>query len=107
MSMGLNAQAEKPLRDALKVEPDSAEALSLLGRLLHQMGRFQDAIECFERLLSQHPDHAQAYFDLVQCRKVGPGDRPMVEAMSALLAKARLSAGEERHLHYARGEAHN
>ena len=107
IAVGLPARAEKPLRETLSADPDSIEALYLLGRLLHQLGRFDEAIDSFERLLAKHPDHAQAYLDLVLARKVVSADRPMLEAIASALEKPGLPVWRARHLHYALGKAHD
>ena len=107
MEIGLHAQAEQPLRDAIEAEPNSVDALNMLGRLLQQLGRFGEAIDCFELLVEKYPGEARAYFDLVQCRKVREEDRPMMHALTALLENPRITPSEQRQLNYALGKAYD
>ncbi|HEY9907785.1 MAG TPA: tetratricopeptide repeat protein [Thermosynechococcaceae cyanobacterium] len=56
---GQVAQAEQIYRQILQQQPDSLDALNLLGALLYQQGQFEAAIELFERVLKLQP-HADA-----------------------------------------------
>jgi tetratricopeptide (TPR) repeat protein len=59
-----NADAERLFRRAIKIAPDFAGALTDLGRLCKEQNRFEEAIECFERVIDLEPDNPQAYFQL-------------------------------------------
>jgi tetratricopeptide (TPR) repeat protein len=107
IEIGLHAQAEEPLRDALGAEPNSADALNMLGKLMQQLGRFSEAIECFEQLVAKYPGEARAYVELAQCRKFREGDRSTMQAMAALLENSRITPAERRQLNYALGKAHD
>lgn len=55
IELGRLAEAEKPARRLAEIMP-SADADNNLGSLLHEMGRRQEAKDCFERALSRAPD---------------------------------------------------
>lgn len=56
--LGDNRQQEAMLvaETALRHDPASAAALSLLGDCCEQVGRYAEALDCYERLLEQMPD---------------------------------------------------
>ncbi len=60
--------AEKSLRRALQLEPGFTSALANLGNTLQSMGRFDEAIDAFDRALSQTPDDASIRNDRGMCR---------------------------------------
>ena len=50
-----DAEAEKVLRKALAVDPENALAHELLGGLLSELGRFDEARACFEQAIAIAP----------------------------------------------------
>jgi len=58
------AAAEQGYRRLLSVAPDHPEALHLLGVLLHQSGRSDDAVDLIWRALAQQPQRPDWYNDL-------------------------------------------
>src|SRR5882724_8102249 len=65
-----NQEAEQVLRQTLAHDPRNAMAHDLLGNLLSEFGRFEEARECFERAIEIAPLLAGCYYDLVRCRPV-------------------------------------
>ncbi len=49
------------LNRALKLKPDSAEALNILGKSLKDLGRIEDALEALQKAVAIRPDFAQAH----------------------------------------------
>lgn len=58
------AQAESLLRFSLKLEPGSADALTLLGLTLEAGGRLEEARLCYQKALEIIPWHPAANYDL-------------------------------------------
>jgi len=56
--------AESILRTAIDINPDSVDALSALGVLLHMSGNSVDAVEIYERVLRLEPDRLTALNNL-------------------------------------------
>lgn len=56
------ADAEKQLRDALRLDPTNARAQGLLGRVLTYYGRFDEALEAIDRALDLNPSDSEAQF---------------------------------------------
>ncbi len=52
---GRTAEAEQVYRSFLEQQPDSMDALNLLGALLHELDRYDEALVCFERVLKLRP----------------------------------------------------
>jgi tetratricopeptide (TPR) repeat protein len=59
-----HAEAEKALRDALKINPRNPFAGNLLGIALREQGKFTDARAAYEAALAIDPKYAKAHFNL-------------------------------------------
>ncbi|HTS60163.1 MAG TPA: sulfotransferase [Terriglobales bacterium] len=100
-----NQEAEKVLRELLVADPRNAMAYDLLGNLLSEVGRFDEARACFERAISIAPLLAGSYYELVRCRPVTRDDDGLLQRMEAALATPGLEAGQGLRLHLAIGKA--
>ncbi|MGD1077197.1 MAG: sulfotransferase [Candidatus Sulfotelmatobacter sp.] len=100
-----NQEAEQVLREALVADPGNAMAYELLGTLLSEIGRFDEARACFERAIAIAPLLAGSYYDLVRCRPVTGADDGLLQGMQAALATPGLEPGQRLRLHLAIGKA--
>jgi Flp pilus assembly protein TadD len=100
-----NEEAEQVLRQTLAVDPGNAMAHDLLGNLLSEYGRFDEARECFQRAIAIAPLLAGSYYDLVRCRRVTSDDDGLLQRMQAALATPGLEAAQRLRLHLAIGKA--
>jgi tetratricopeptide (TPR) repeat protein len=100
-----NREAELALRETLVADPRNAMAYDLLGNLLADFGRFDEARACFERAITIAPMLAGSYYDLVRCRPVTGDDDGLLQAMQAALATPGLEAWQRLRLHLAIGKA--
>jgi tetratricopeptide (TPR) repeat protein len=100
-----NQEAEQALRETLVADPRNAMAYDLLGNLLSEFGRFDEARACFERAIAIAPMLAGSYYDLVRCRPVTSADDGLLQGMQAALATPGLEAGQRHRLHLAIGKA--
>jgi Flp pilus assembly protein TadD len=100
-----NEEAEKVLRHTLARHPDNAMALDLLGNLLTEFGRFDEARECFDRAIAIAPLLAGSYYELVRCRPVTTADQGLMERMEAALAVPGLESTQRLRVHLAIGKA--
>ncbi len=100
-----NQEAEQALRETLVADPRNAMAYDLLGNLLSDFGRFDEARACFERAIAIAPLLAGSYYDLVRCRRVTSEDGDLIQEMQAALATSGLEAGQRLRLHLAIGKA--
>ena len=99
-----NQQAEQMLRETLVADPRNAMAYDLLGTLLSDLGRFDEARACFERAIAIAPVLAGSYYDLVRCRPVTQADG-LLQEMQAALSTPGLELGQRLRLHLAIGKA--
>jgi tetratricopeptide (TPR) repeat protein len=100
-----NQEAEQVLRRTLTRDPKNAMAHDLLGNLLTEFGRFDEARQCFERAIVLAPLLAGCYYDLVRCRPVTSDDGDLMERMKAALDTPGLEAAQRVRLHLALGKA--
>src|SRR5580700_10270641 len=91
-----NQEAEQILRETLAADPRNALAYELLGNLLSEFGRFDEARACFERAISIAPLLAGSYYDLVRCRPVTKFDDGLLQGMQGALAVPGLEAGQRQ-----------
>jgi tetratricopeptide (TPR) repeat protein len=80
-------------------------AHDLLGNLLTEFGRFDEARECFQRAMTIAPLLAGSYYDLVRCRPVTSNDDGLLQRMQAALTTPGLEAAQRLRLHLAIGKA--
>ena len=100
-----NQEAEQVLRKTLALDPRNAMAHDLLGNLLSEFGRFDEARECFQCAIAIAPLLAGCYYDLVRCRPVTSDDDGLLQRMEAALATPGLEAAQRLRLHLAIGKA--
>jgi Flp pilus assembly protein TadD len=100
-----NQEAELVLRKALALDPSNAMAHELLGNVLSEFGRFDEARECFQHAIGLAPLMAGCYYDLVRCRPVTNDEDGLLERMEAALATPGLEAAQRQRLHLAIGKA--
>ena len=100
-----NQEAEQVLREMLVADPTNAMAYDLLGSVLSELGRFEEARACFERTVAIAPMLAGSYYDLVRCRPVTSGDKGLLPDMQAALATPGLELGQRLRVHLAIGKA--
>jgi tetratricopeptide (TPR) repeat protein len=100
-----NREAELVLRKTLSAEPENALAHDLLGNLLSEFGRFDEARECFERAITIAPLLAGSYYDLARCRRVTIEDDGLLQGMQSALDTPGLEMAQRLRLHLAIGKA--
>ncbi len=100
-----NQEAEQVLRRTVERDPSNAIAYDLLGNLLSEFGRFDEARQCFERAVAIAPLLAGCYYDLVRCRPITSDDDDLLPRMEAALATPGLEAAQRVRLHLAIGKA--
>jgi tetratricopeptide (TPR) repeat protein len=100
-----DVEAERVLRQTLSLDPANALAQDLLGNLLAESGRFEEAHECFARAATLAPLMAGSYYDLVRCRPVTSADEGLVARMQAALSTPGLEVEPRLRVHLALGKA--
>src|ERR1700758_2664478 len=100
-----NQEAEQLLRRTVALDPRNAMAHDLLGNLLSELGRFDEARQCFERAIAIAPLLAGCYYDLVRCRPITSDDDGLLQRMEAALVTPGLEAAQRMRIHLAIGKA--
>jgi tetratricopeptide (TPR) repeat protein len=102
-----NKEGEQTLRETLVADPRNAMAYDLLGNLLSDFGRFDEARACFERAITIAPLLAGCYYDLVRCGPVTSNDNDdgLLQRMEVALATPGLDAAQRLRVHLAIGKA--
>jgi tetratricopeptide (TPR) repeat protein len=100
-----DVEAERVLRETLVLDPANALAHDLLGNLLAEFGRFEEAHECFTKAVTIAPLMAGSYYDLVRCRPVTTTDEGLLARMEAALATPGLDVAHRLRVHLALGKA--
>jgi tetratricopeptide (TPR) repeat protein len=100
-----NEEAERVLRKTLALDPGNAMAHNLLGNLLAEFGRFEEARKCFQRAIALAPLLAGSYYDLVRCRPVTSDNDGLLQRMEAALDTPGLEVAQRLGLHLAIGKA--
>jgi tetratricopeptide (TPR) repeat protein len=100
-----DVEAERALRRTLASDPADAMAQDLLGNLLAESGRFDEAYECFKRAAALAPLMAGSYYDLVRCRPLTSADEGLIARMEAALATPGLEVEQRLRVHLAVGKA--
>jgi tetratricopeptide (TPR) repeat protein len=99
------AEAEASLRRTIAIAPKNAEAHRIIGLAIYRMGRFEDAVKCFEQAIALDPNDASVYYYLIISKKITAADRPVLDRMLALLATPGLEQRDRISLHYGLGKA--
>ena len=99
-----DVEAEQVLLQTLARDPANAMAHDLLGNLLSEFGRFDEARECFQRAIALAPLLAGCYYDLARCRPVTGDDDGLLQRMKTALAAPGLEAAQRLRLHLAIGK---
>jgi len=88
---GRLVEAEAIYRRILAVQPENAEALSLLGVIAGQVGQFDKAIELQQKAIALSPDNAGYHYHLGNhLRALGHLDRAIACYQRALAVNPRL-----------------
>lgn len=101
----LDEAAERVLREAVAADPDNADAHDLLGHLLADWGRFDEARPFFAHAVEAAPLLSGSWYDLVRCARVTPAEQEVMAQMQAALATPGLAAVQRQRLHLAMGKA--
>ena len=100
-----DSEGETRLRQLLALDKTNALALDLLGNLLAESGRFDEAWSCYERAIAAAPLMAGSYYDMVRCRRLTQADAPLRARMQAALHTPGLEPEHVLRLHLALGKA--
>ena len=99
-----SGEAEQVLRTITTANPGNAEACRLLGVVLRESGRFEEAVTWLERAIAADRTQIAAYHDLAYSRKLTASERDVIVRMSDRLQGADLTDHERTLLHFSIGK---
>jgi tetratricopeptide (TPR) repeat protein len=100
----LNAAAEN-FHAAIAARPDYAEAHLNLAGTLQELGRFAEAEPLLRRAVDLDPELSQAHYQILTNRKITNADRPELERLDKLLARAGTPDTDRVNLGFALGKS--
>ncbi len=102
-----DSEAEKVLRQCLALDPKNALAQDMLGTVLADAGRFDEAAGCYERAISLNSGFSGSWYDFARCRTLSDADRPTIARMEQALAQPNLKDTQRVRIHLAIGKAYD
>ncbi len=86
------SEAVSECREALRINPDSIEALNFNGIALRRSGRVDEAIEKYHSILRREPDHSQTLYNLgIANSKKGALDKAEANYRRAIEVRPRFA----------------
>jgi tetratricopeptide (TPR) repeat protein len=107
LAAGRTAAAEAHMREAIAANPANAEALVVLGRVLLESGRADEAAASLEAALEVNPELDDGWGLLTGSRRFVEADRPKLALMETNLQRPQLYNGARLALHFALGKAYD
>ena len=96
--------AGSTLRRTIALDPKNGEAHLMLGQILLEAGRFDEALTELDRAASLSPAEATVWHGLALAKKFTEADRPLLERILARLAMPGLLERGHMMLHFALGK---
>ncbi len=94
-------EAENVVRTALSRSPENSFLLELLGGILKQTGRFDEAVQAIARAIQMQPERVSLALDYVSCKKMSEADRPQLRSAFDQANRTTLKVEERTSLHFA------
>jgi tetratricopeptide (TPR) repeat protein len=104
---GLHGASEKPeelLREGIRLNPRFAASHALLGKVLLDSGRHEDAIEPLETAIRLRPDYSPAYMHLAMALRKAGREKEAGEMLRKFQKVKEKEGQPAPALHYSRGK---
>ena len=98
-------EAENELRAALALNPQYAPALFNLANLMTDLGKRDDAVAAYERLLTVDPQCAEGLARYADLRRVASAADPLVGRLREAIARPGATTADKASLGFALGRA--
>lgn len=86
-------EAQELCRRAREIDPDYVAGLNTYGVVFKKLGRYDEAIETYSRVIDLEPEHYAAHVNLANIHAAVKGD--MVEAEASLQTAANLASTDD------------
>jgi tetratricopeptide (TPR) repeat protein len=100
-----DVEAESVLRELVALHPANAMGHEMLAMVSANIGRFDEARDCYERAIAAAPQLAGSYYDLARCRRITRNDEALLDRMRSALAAPGLTTDARLKVHLALGKA--
>jgi tetratricopeptide (TPR) repeat protein len=97
-------EAEERLRELILHDPSHSEAHLVLGNLLSEAGRLDEAAASFEQSIALAPWQTTAYQGLASSRRFTEADRPLLARIESRLEAKDIAERQRMMLHFAAGK---
>jgi tetratricopeptide (TPR) repeat protein len=99
--------SEELVRRAISLEPRYGGAHAMLGTILMQQGRFDEAAASFDLANALNPQDVMGPANLVQVKRLSQTDRPLLEQLEHKLRNPSMTGHEAVFVHFALGKAYD
>jgi tetratricopeptide (TPR) repeat protein len=101
------SEEEELVRRAISLEPRNGEAHAMLGTILMQQGRFDEAAASFDLANALDTQDVVGPASLVQVKRLSETDRPLIEQLEQTLQNPGISRNEAIVIQFALGKAYD
>ncbi len=105
LAEGSPVEAEPLLRNVLALDPVNSLAHTILGDLLGEAGRFEEALASLREATELDPDRVGAWHSRAILTKFSDVDQALVEQLAAMLERPGRTDFDRTLLHFALGKA--
>ena len=99
--------SEELVRRAISLAPRAGDAHIMLGTILMQQGRFDEAAASFDLANALNTEDVVGPVSLVQVKRLSETDRPLIEQLEHKLRNPGITKQEAVHVHFALGKAYD
>ncbi len=99
--------AENLLRRAIALDPRDGDAHAVLGTILMQQGRFEEAAASFDLANALNTHDIVGPVNLVQVKRLSEADRPLIKQLELKSRNPALTVNQVVHVHFALGKAYD
>jgi tetratricopeptide (TPR) repeat protein len=99
--------SEELVRRAISLEPRNGDAHAMLGTILMQQGRFDEAAASFDLANALDTQDVVGLASLVQVKRLSETDRPLIEQLEHALQNPGITGNEAVLFHFALGKAYD
>ncbi len=104
-TLGREADARARVDQALEIDPQHVDARYVLGMLLLATGDTEAALDQFRQCVARQPRFAEAWQQLLECRRIDEPEDAELAAARRLIEEPRLSDSDRERLGFAIGKA--
>jgi tetratricopeptide (TPR) repeat protein len=102
-----NSEEEELVRRAISLEPRNGDAHNMLGTILMQQGRFDEAAASFDLANALDAQDVLGPVSMVEVKRLSETDRPLIEQLEHKLQNPGITGNEATLVHFALGKAYD